>query len=274
MSEVTAQDFRNYIAAFNRDDFEGFGRFYAEDVAFDGRAASLRSRRDLLAFYRMVKSRIRETLIVHGVVAGDRAIVADVETELHPLEDWLDFPTGPLRRGETIRSQNFIWYDVKDGKFARIRSAHYRKLGADESAPDMQHDSNAVAMSAERFAAYIDAFNRDDYRTFGDYYDEGVVLVIAGKRELRGRQAIFDFYETVKSQTRRVIQVKGFVSSGNLIAAELESEFEALTDLPDFTAGPMKKGGRIYINTVVLYELHDGRFARIRSGELRKIARP
>jgi ketosteroid isomerase-like protein len=274
MSEITEQDFRDYIAAFNRNDFEGFGRFYAEDVAFDGRAASCRTRDDLLAFYRKVKARIRETLVVHGVVVGDRALVADVETELHPLEDWLDFPTGALRRGETVRSQNFIWYDVRNGKFARIRSAHYRKLGAGETAPDMRHDPNAPAMNAEQFAAYIDAFNRDDYGAFGDYYDEQVVLVIAGKRELRGRQAIFDFYKTVKSQTRRVIQVKDFVSAGNLIAAELESEFEALTDLPDFTAGPMKKGGRIYINTVVLYELREGRFARIRSGEVRKIARP
>ena len=63
------------------------------------------------------------------------------------------------------------------------------------------------AMSRERFQAYIDAFNRSDYSNFGDYYAEDVVLVIAGKRELRGRQAIFDFYKVVKAQTTRTIQV-------------------------------------------------------------------
>ena len=41
----------------------------------------------------------------------------------------------------------------------------------------------------------------------GDWYAEDVVLVIAGKRELRGRQAIFDFYKVVKAQTTRTIQV-------------------------------------------------------------------
>ena len=32
---MTEDDFRRYIAAFNDDDFEGFGRFYADDVVFE-----------------------------------------------------------------------------------------------------------------------------------------------------------------------------------------------------------------------------------------------
>ena len=52
--------------------------------------------------------------------------------------------------------------------------------------------------------------------------------------------------------------------------AELQSEFLALEDLPNFVAGPMKKGGRIFINTFVIYELKGGRFWRIRSAEYRK----
>lgn len=129
-------------------------------------------------------------------------------------------------------------------------------------------------MTAERFRAYIDAFNRDDYSTFGDFYQDDVVLVIAGKTELRGRENIFAFYKTVKSQTRRTIQVNEVIVTPDRIAAELQSEFLALEDVPDFSAGPMKKGGRIFINTLVLYELRDGKFSRIRSAELRKITRP
>jgi ketosteroid isomerase-like protein len=131
----------------------------------------------------------------------------------------------------------------------------------------------AVGMSEERFRAYIDAFNRDDYASFGDYYDEDVVLVIAGKTELRGRQAIFDFYKTVKSQTKRTLQVNKVITAPDRLAVELQSEFLALEDLPNFTAGPMKKGGRIFINTFVFYDLRGGKFARIRSAEFRKIDR-
>jgi len=129
-------------------------------------------------------------------------------------------------------------------------------------------------MTADRFRAYIDAFNRDDHAAYGDFYQDDVVLVIAGKTELRGREKIFAFYKTVKAQTRRTIQVNKVVVTANRIAAELQSEFLALEDVPDFSAGPLKKGGRIFINTIVLYELRDGKFSRIRSAELRKIARP
>jgi ketosteroid isomerase-like protein len=124
------------------------------------------------------------------------------------------------------------------------------------------------------YRSYIDAFNRDDYAGFGDYYQEDVVLTIAGKRELRGRQAIFDFYRNVKAQTRRTIQVRRVIVGENQLAAELESEFLALQDVPDFLAGPMLKGGRIQVTTFVFCELHDGRFSRIRSAEYRKVAIP
>ena len=273
MNALTEGDFRAYIAAFNRRDYAAFSPFYADDVEFKGRAAELRGRDQVVSFYRGVKARLRETLTVHAIVVGEHAIVADIETELHALEDWPDFPRGAFVRGETRRSQNFIWYDVKQGQFQRIRAAHYRYLPAGEIAAD----TVALAepgMSAERFAAYIDAFNRDDYASFGEVYHEDVALVIVGKQELRGRQAIFDFYRGVKAQTRRTIAINAVVSSGNQLAAELQSEFVALEDLPDFAAGPMKKGDRIFINTVVLYELRDGKFAQIRSAELSKVQRP
>jgi ketosteroid isomerase-like protein len=265
-------DFRSYLAAFNRSDFDAFGSFYASDVEFCGRAAQLTGREEVVRFYRDVKSRVHETLTLHGLVVGPQAIVADLETELQALEDWPDFPTGPLRRGEKRRSQNFIWYDVAGDRFTRIRSAAYRRLGAAEVVADMSAVPDSP-MSAERFAAYIHAFNVGDYTAFGEFYDEHVVLDVAGKRELRGREAIFDFYRAVRSQTRRTIEIVNVVSAGNQIAAELQSEFLALEDLPHFTAGPMKKGDRIFINTIVLYELRQGRFVRIRSAELRKIHR-
>ena len=267
-----ADDFHRYVAAFNASDFEGFGAFYAPDVEFSGRGGNFSGREAVLGFYRQVKRRVHHQLTVHGLVVGEHAIVADIETQLQPLDDWPDFPTGPLRKGETLRSQNFIWYDIRDGRFTRIRSAHYRRLAVDERVIGTQAAAD-VGMSAQQFAAYIDAFNRDDYAAFGDCYHDDVVLVIAGKRELRGRQAIFDFYRVVKAQTRRTIEINGVITSGNQLAAELQSEFVALEDLPDFAAGPVKRGGRIFISTVVLYELRDGRFARIRSAELRKIAR-
>ena len=287
---LTAADFRRYIDAFNRNDFETFGRYYAPQLHFQGQAGEFHSREQVVSFYRQVKARVRETIRILTLVSGERDMVAELETELHALVDWPDFPTGPIYQGETRRSQNFCWYDVADGMFGRIRSARYRSvLGASDDntsavvdAPPLVHtaqDSRVdptrqITMTAEQFSSYIDAFNRDDVATYGDYYTPDVVLVLAGKTELRGRQAIFDFYKSVKSQTQRTLRINKFVATPEHIAVELESEFLALQDLPQFTAGPMRKGGRIFINTFVLYDLLDGKFSRIRSALFRKIDQP
>ena len=267
---LTEADFRAYLDGFNRSDFDAFGRFYAPGVEFLGRAAQLQGRDAVVRFYRDVRSRVRETLTLHGLVVGPGALVADVETELEALADWPDFPTGALRRGEVRRSQNFIWYDVTDRQFTRIRSAHFRRIETGARVADMVAIPGP-SMAKERFVEYIDAFNRGDHASYSRFYDEEVVLDVAGKRELRGRQAIEDFYRQVRSQTRRTIEVVNVLGEGNRLAAELQSQFVALEDAPDFTAGPMKKGGRIFINTIVLYELQGERFKRIRSAELRKV---
>lgn len=125
---LTEQDVRDYIAAFNRSDFPGFSKYYAEDVIFEGRGRHFRSRQEVLDFYTEVKKRLRETITLHEIIVGEQGIAAEIETELYAFEDWPELVTGAIRKGEIIRTQNFIWYEVKDGKFVHIRSARYRKL--------------------------------------------------------------------------------------------------------------------------------------------------
>jgi hypothetical protein len=121
------QDLREYIAAFNRSDFDGFSRYYAENVRFEGRAGTFSSRDEVVAFYREVKSRLRETITIEDVVVGDYEMLANIVTELFALEDWPDFATGPIQKGQTIISENFVWYEMREGKFVHVRSARYRR---------------------------------------------------------------------------------------------------------------------------------------------------
>ncbi len=125
---ITEQDFRNYIDAFNRSDFDGFGKFYADDVVFEGRGRHFKSRDEVLNFYREVKSKMRETITVHEVAVGESDLMAEIETELVAFVDWPEFVTGPIKKGDVIVTQNFAWYEIANGKFAHIRSARYRKL--------------------------------------------------------------------------------------------------------------------------------------------------
>jgi hypothetical protein len=129
MGEPGSRDwFEAYLAAFNADDFAGFGAYYAGDVAFHGQAATLTGREAILDFYRDVKTRLEENLELLSFVGSPDRVAAEDRTSLRPYEDWLDFPTGPLKAGELRQSVNFAFYDIADGKFTRIRSARFARI--------------------------------------------------------------------------------------------------------------------------------------------------
>jgi hypothetical protein len=122
-----------------------------------------------------------------------------------------------------------------------------------------------------RFRAYIAAFNAHDYVRLVEYYDPDVQLVIGNGTVLRGRQAIVDFYRNVNDATTRQIEILQTWSDGDVLAAEIQSEFVALRDAPDFTSGPMARGDRYYLNSFALYDLGpDRRFTRIRAAVFRR----
>lgn len=122
----------------------------------------------------------------------------------------------------------------------------------------------APAITPEAFQRYIDAFNRADEAVYGEYYHPEVTLVLGGNRELKGKAAIFDFYKAVRAGTRREIKVLKCIPTPTSMAVELESEFLALVDDPQYVEG-LKKGDRRWQNTVVLYEMKDGKYFHIRS---------
>jgi hypothetical protein len=115
--------YAEYIDSFNRDDFEGFSKYYAEDVVLNlsGRK-TIRGRQAIIDFYREVKSKIRETLVINNVVADEEGLAVEVATEFYALEDWPDFIAGPIRKGESIHIVSWAFYKIVNGRFTHIRS--------------------------------------------------------------------------------------------------------------------------------------------------------
>lgn len=120
--------FEAYLAAFNGNDFEGFGAYYADDVQFFGQAATLVGRDAVLDFYRGIKSRVDERVDLLNFVGNDSLFAAEIRTTLVPRVDCPDFPTGPLMLGEKRQTIAFAMYDVDNRRFTRIRSARFRRL--------------------------------------------------------------------------------------------------------------------------------------------------
>ena len=117
--------FEDYLSAFNRADFPGFGRYYAETVVFHGQAAHVVGRQAVLDFYRTVRNYLDERVdLLTFVPAPDgSAIVAELRTVLVAERDWPDMPTGPMYAGDRRESVNIAFYEIAGGCFERIRTA-------------------------------------------------------------------------------------------------------------------------------------------------------
>jgi hypothetical protein len=128
---MNKQLFAEYIASFNRDDFEGFSKYYADDVVLRlGTRKTLRGRQAIIDFYREVKSKIRETLVIRTVIADEAGLAAEVATEFYALEDWPDFIAGPIRKGESIHIVSWVFYTIVNGRFQDIRSTRLATAAA------------------------------------------------------------------------------------------------------------------------------------------------
>jgi len=130
-------------------------------------------------------------------------------------------------------------------------------------------------MRAEvRFRAYLQAFNAGDWGALRGFYAPDVRLVIGNGTELTGREAILDFYGKAKQQTRRTIEIVQCFADGETLAAEIESEFLAIEDAPDFAVRPMARADRYYLNSFVFYDFEGDHYTRIRAATFRREFRP
>ena len=124
---LTEADFRAYIAAFNADDFEGFTRFYANDVVFElGGMKRIDGREGILAFYRQVKAHITEVVTPLDVVVTPTRIAMHCRTTFDTFKDWPDFEIWPTRAGDRRVVETIALYEVDGGLFSHIRAARFK----------------------------------------------------------------------------------------------------------------------------------------------------
>jgi len=119
---MTKDDVRDYIASFNALQFDGFGKYYADDVQLNlSGKQTLNSRDEILNFYREVANVCREKLDITRIVLDDEGVAIEVKTEFKALVDKPDFIAGPLIPGQSIFITSRIFYELnKEGRFQKI----------------------------------------------------------------------------------------------------------------------------------------------------------
>ena len=124
---MTEEDFRSYVAAFNANDFAGFGQFYADDVVFElGGSKRIVGRENILAFYRQVKAHITEVVTPLEVIVTPTRIAMYCRTTFDTFADWPDFEIWPTMAGDHREVETIAMYEVVDDRFTHIRGARFK----------------------------------------------------------------------------------------------------------------------------------------------------
>jgi hypothetical protein len=127
-------------------------------------------------------------------------------------------------------------------------------------------------MDKQHFLKYIDHFNNKRYEEVMKYYDPDVSIeyptMLANPTALpftrKGRAGFLEQYQVLHQHCREALEVGALLMDGNMIAAEMYTEFHFLTDYPNFSGRAMKAGD-VYITTNwCIYTLENDKFKRIR----------
>lgn len=118
-------------------------------------------------------------------------------------------------------------------------------------------------------AAYVEAFNRGDDEVYGAFYAPDVVLRNGGGTMLEGREAILDFYASVRLRLHRVMELRAVLVGNECLAAALASTFTALEDDVPLAGEVLATGDRLMLESMAVYQTADGRFTNIEATTLR-----
>lgn len=124
---MTEDQFRSYVAAFNANDFAGFGKFYADDVVFElGAMKRIEGREAILDFYREVKAHIVEVVTPLDVIVTPTRIAMHCRTTFDTFQDWPDFEIWPTHAGDSRTVETIAMYEVAGDRFTHIRGARFK----------------------------------------------------------------------------------------------------------------------------------------------------
>src|SRR4051812_1988761 len=116
-----------------------------------------------------------------------------------------------------------------------------------------------------RFIDYMDAFNRyDDAALLRDFWTEDCVMQSANRRMV-GHQGMTEFLAWAHDGILETMRPKLVIEDGDRIFAEIDMDFTATRDRPDFTFGALKAGEFVTVKFFVLYRTRDGKVAELQS---------
>jgi len=128
-SEIhSREDFDAYLAKFNSRDYQGFLDYFADSFEMIHVGGNLRSREEVMKFYRFLHSYVKETVVVDRLVMDKDTIAMEARVRIEGIKDLTpeaiaasDYPRlTPLKIGQSAIIPQFIHYHIVNGKFTKV----------------------------------------------------------------------------------------------------------------------------------------------------------
>ncbi|HUN26485.1 MAG TPA: nuclear transport factor 2 family protein [Steroidobacteraceae bacterium] len=116
------------------------------------------------------------------------------------------------------------------------------------------------------FKRYAEVFNSgDDARLVEEQFTEDCVFQ-SGGRTVVGRAQLLEFLHWAHDGIREIMRPQVVLESEQHLFAEIDMDFHATRDRPDFLFGPLQSGECLTVKFFVLYTLRDGKVAYLKAG--------
>lgn len=115
------------------------------------------------------------------------------------------------------------------------------------------------------YIRYIQDFNSgNDAQFVEDWFTEDCIFQ-SGPKLVRGRRELLAFLEGAHDGIREIIRAKTVLQDEDRLFAEIDMDFHAICDKPDFAFGVLKKGEFHTVKFFVLYRFRDGKVAHLKA---------
>lgn len=132
-------------------------------------------------------------------------------------------------------------------------------------------------MNKKQYLEYVDHFNNRRYDAVTGYFAPDITVEYFDNaygpqfpaRTLHGPEEFAASYKSLHEHTREVLELSDFIMAGNLLLAELYTEFHTFKDAPVSGGQPWKKGDISIMTNWVMYTMEGDLMKRIRIAHFR-----
>jgi ketosteroid isomerase-like protein len=104
----------------------------------------------------------------------------------------------------------------------------------------------------------------DDAALIARFFDDDVVFT-GGAREHRGKAELKQFLDWAHDGVREVMRPQNVLQKDDLLFAEVDMDFHASKERPEFPFGHLRPGDLVTVKFFVTYRLRDGKVAELKS---------